>query len=241
MDTLLNYLEAARGIAAVNPKHQKLVNRLAVADRKVDFHVDAAALAEEGKGYGEFDAEQQAAAKKHLRAEEKWFGVVQEIEQQLPKREIANTYKQLHANIFAAGRTDDELKESGDDEITIRVTKEGTTAKEVESYLPSNFRVDATVQSWIIVKGFDYAGWTAEGYVIPRLASGMIRAVIESNPRERLNDRLYIAADNLFVAPELDYEQSQFRLESARYASSLRMLHNRLAKIKATLNSDGQL
>lgn len=142
MDTLLNYLEAARGIAAVNPKHQKLVNRLAVADRKVDFHVDAAALAEEGKGYGEFDAEQQAAAKKHLRAEEKWFGVVQEIEQQLPKREIANTYKQLHANIF--------------------------------------------------------------------------------------------------VAPELDYEQSQFRLESARYASSLRMLHNRLAKIKATLNSEGQ-
>lgn len=75
---------------------------------------------------------------------------------------------------------------------TIRVTKRNDrTASEVAALLPSNYRVTGDVKSWVIVQGMDNAGWTAEGYVIPRLGSSMLHAVIEHAWQERLNEELY--------------------------------------------------
>jgi hypothetical protein len=47
--------------------------------------------------------------------------------------------------------------------------------REVLAYMPSNYtaRIDG---SQIIIEGVDMAGWTLDGYVIPRLASGLITA-----------------------------------------------------------------
>lgn len=50
------------------------------------------------------------------------------------------------------------------------------TADQVETirrYLPANYRVTRVVQDEIFIEGHDNAGWTLDGYVIPRLASGL--------------------------------------------------------------------
>lgn len=58
---------------------------------------------------------------------------------------------------------------------------------DVVAYLPQNYRVLCVGQaeehgtnSVVYVIGEDNAGWTAEGYVIPRLASGMMNATLVS-------------------------------------------------------------
>jgi hypothetical protein len=49
--------------------------------------------------------------------------------------------------------------------------------KTVEAYLPSNYKVIGEGETGeLIIEGEDYAGWTLDGYVIPRLASGLIWA-----------------------------------------------------------------
>jgi hypothetical protein len=48
----------------------------------------------------------------------------------------------------------------------------------VGAYLPENYSVTGGTDGEVIVEGKDDAGWTAEGYVIPRLASGMMYASI---------------------------------------------------------------
>ena len=55
-----------------------------------------------------------------------------------------------------------------------RVT-DGTSIGTVRAYLPSNYtaRMDGAA---ILIAGCDDHGWTLEGYVIPRLASGLIVA-----------------------------------------------------------------
>jgi hypothetical protein len=52
------------------------------------------------------------------------------------------------------------------------------TASTVGAYLPGNYSVTGGTEGAIIVEGEDDAGWTAEGYVIPRLASGMMYATV---------------------------------------------------------------
>lgn len=49
------------------------------------------------------------------------------------------------------------------------------TAIEVEPYLPANYAVASTLDGLYIV-GTDLVGWTLDGYVLPRLASGLIFA-----------------------------------------------------------------
>lgn len=44
----------------------------------------------------------------------------------------------------------------------------------VAPYLPANYRPIATTEHGTIIGGEDDAGWTLEGYVLPRLASGLI-------------------------------------------------------------------
>ena len=43
----------------------------------------------------------------------------------------------------------------------------------VRRYLPLNYRAEKNAFDSIIIEGFDVAGWTLDGYVIPRLASGL--------------------------------------------------------------------
>lgn len=48
---------------------------------------------------------------------------------------------------------------------------------EVRAYMPRNYRViDRGADMAILIEGVDVAGWTLDGYVIPRLASGLIFA-----------------------------------------------------------------
>jgi hypothetical protein len=54
-------------------------------------------------------------------------------------------------------------------------------AETIRKYLPlgGNYWVAAIVlgdPAWVLVAGEDKAGWTLDGYVIPRLWSGLIRA-----------------------------------------------------------------
>lgn len=50
------------------------------------------------------------------------------------------------------------------------------TLREVRAYLPSNFEAEEQPNGDVLIAGEDSHGWTLEGYVIPRLASGLIFA-----------------------------------------------------------------
>ena len=57
-----------------------------------------------------------------------------------------------------------------------------TNRKGVEQYLPSNYSVLCVLEDHLLVYGEDSHGWTAEGYVIPRLGSGLYAAhVVQSH------------------------------------------------------------
>lgn len=68
--------------------------------------------------------------------------------------------------------------------IPIPRTEEATSfVDRVARYLPDNYEVTGILPvdpgaygegPSVIVTGEDYAGWTAEDYVLPRLASGLI-------------------------------------------------------------------
>ena len=46
----------------------------------------------------------------------------------------------------------------------------------ITEYLPQNYEVVGETREFYIVEGTDNYGWTAEAYVIPRLASALISA-----------------------------------------------------------------
>lgn len=50
------------------------------------------------------------------------------------------------------------------------------TSDEVRAYLPDNYHVFRTGPDdgrlLVTIRGVDHAGWTLDGYVLPRLASG---------------------------------------------------------------------
>jgi ribosomal protein L37AE/L43A len=56
------------------------------------------------------------------------------------------------------------------------VTIDGLTLKEVQQYLPSNYGAFRRPDGRIQITGRDDKGWTMDGYVIPRLSSGLIPA-----------------------------------------------------------------
>lgn len=60
----------------------------------------------------------------------------------------------------------------------VYVNNSGTpTAEQVARYLPSNYQVTGKdSEGHILIQGEDYAGWTLDGYIIPRLGSGIIVA-----------------------------------------------------------------
>jgi hypothetical protein len=48
--------------------------------------------------------------------------------------------------------------------------------EEVSAYLPSNYKVTSEDDEYVYIAGHDDHSWTLDGYVIPRLASGLIYA-----------------------------------------------------------------
>ncbi len=52
------------------------------------------------------------------------------------------------------------------------------TVKEIEAYLPGNYEVTKVAPNPggidVLIEGEDNAGWSLDGYVLPRLASGNI-------------------------------------------------------------------
>ena len=51
----------------------------------------------------------------------------------------------------------------------------GADLQTVQDYLPSNYEAYWAYGA-IVIEGYDSHGWTLDGYVIPRLASGLIAA-----------------------------------------------------------------
>jgi hypothetical protein len=51
-------------------------------------------------------------------------------------------------------------------------------AGRVDAYLPANYRVVGSITHFgrlaTLIEGTDNAGWTLDGYVLPRLASGLM-------------------------------------------------------------------
>jgi hypothetical protein len=61
------------------------------------------------------------------------------------------------------------------------VTRQAVVSSDVDvdalrRYLPSNYDAVVSAGGVVIITGTDVAGWTLDGYVIPRLASGLIFA-----------------------------------------------------------------
>ena len=48
--------------------------------------------------------------------------------------------------------------------------------KEVKAYMPVNYEAWEIRPGLIMISGHDNAGWTLDGYVLPRLGSGLIAA-----------------------------------------------------------------
>lgn len=46
--------------------------------------------------------------------------------------------------------------------------------KQVQNYLPSNYKATHSIGDEVFIEGEDSCGWTLDGYVLPRLASGMM-------------------------------------------------------------------
>ena len=47
-----------------------------------------------------------------------------------------------------------------------------STDKAIADYLPARYTVVAVTEDSTIIEGEDFHGWTLDGYVLPRLASG---------------------------------------------------------------------
>jgi len=91
---LAEYLSAAEAVTAIDLTYSDLVRELVKAERRVDFHTDAADALED-------DALEDAAAaakqRIHYKHQARWTEACERIEAVLPQREVGNAYKQLMA------------------------------------------------------------------------------------------------------------------------------------------------
>ena len=118
MEKTLNleeYTARACEVLAINQKYQKMVKRLFIADRTVDYHVDCASMADS------FD--DRRTERKHLALEEKWFDKKLNLENELPKREVNNVDKFLDGMIQPPKVTAKDLKSPNSPNWTLPVEK----------------------------------------------------------------------------------------------------------------------
>ena len=57
-------------------------------------------------------------------------------------------------------------------DMTTRRAIVSSTDKAIAAYLPAGYKVVEVTEDSTIIEGEDVCGWTLDGYVIPRLASG---------------------------------------------------------------------
>jgi hypothetical protein len=50
------------------------------------------------------------------------------------------------------------------------------TERQVAAYLPRGWEVYRSAENFIMIRGEEVAGWTLDGYILPRLSSGLITA-----------------------------------------------------------------
>lgn len=64
--------------------------------------------------------------------------------------------------------------------------------EQVRAYLPANYTVRARTPEGCVIGGTDNAGWTLDGYVLPRLASGLLFGEeLELSDEEPSDDELF--------------------------------------------------
>jgi hypothetical protein len=96
------------------------------------------------------------------------------------------SWEDIAAGVYERHHASEEVKH-----ITVNVPSVDdveATAERVAAYLPANYVVVGhetyRTRSVVFVKGTDRAGWTADGYVLPRLASGLLTATVDSLSRK---------------------------------------------------------
>ena len=99
------------------------------------------------------------------------------------------SWEDISAGVYERFHSGDEVKH-----ITVDVPATEdveVTAERVERFLPGNYEVVGhetyRTRSVVFVKGTDVAGWTAVDYVIPRLASGLLTATVDSLSRKAVS------------------------------------------------------
>jgi hypothetical protein len=99
------------------------------------------------------------------------------------------SWEDIAAGVYERFHESDEVKHLG---IKVPATEDvEAVAVRVAQYLPANYEVVGTetyrTSSEVLVKGTDVAGWTADGYVIPRLATGLLVAEVYSLSRQAVS------------------------------------------------------
>ena len=96
-----------------------------------------------------------------------------------------------------------------------RVQGSGISEEGIAAYLPANYSVIASSDAWVDIAGRDDAGWTMDGYVIPRLRSGLFFA------KETTADREYAEELEVTAATERKHGMGGFQddwaMEYERY------------------------
>ena len=71
--------------------------------------------------------------------------------------------------------TQEDHMPDGDAPLRIaRITRGFDASDEtIKRYLPDNYTVVGTYDDCVLIAGHDHLGWTLDGYVLPRLASGL--------------------------------------------------------------------
>lgn len=114
------------------------------------------------------------------------------VSRSVEKTIIAMSFREENENFLTELEAD--LREMLRDELTkagVAVQKKrrarvspghNVTLESISSYLPHNYEanyepcIGSSANPYIIIEGYDRAGWTLDGYVIPRLGSGLIFA-----------------------------------------------------------------
>jgi len=60
------------------------------------------------------------------------------------------------------------------EQLRAAVIERGESVERVQRFMPSNYSAVGEPDGTIRIVGRDSAGWTLDGYVLPRLASGLI-------------------------------------------------------------------
>lgn len=83
----------------------------------------------------------------------------------------------VHADDGDDGHTPSILPPEPEAPVRRAVVSGSQPLTTVQAYLPSNYSASADASGMITITGTDRSGWTLDGYVLPRLASGLIAAL----------------------------------------------------------------